>query len=56
MHKIKQRVTVINMKTSPFVGGGKSFDVTFRCLVKGDPALVRPNFEQVPDVIIEDRR
>lgn len=32
------------------------YDVTFRCLEPGDPELVRPVYEQAPDVTIEDRR
>jgi hypothetical protein len=30
--------------------------VTFRCLNKKDAELARPNFQNVPDVVIEDRR
>lgn len=54
--KLNKELLVTNMETSPFVGGGKSFDVTFRCLVKGDPELARPTFKKTPDVVIEDRR
>lgn len=32
------------------------YDVTFRCLSKGDPELARPTYETPPDVRIEDRR
>jgi len=32
------------------------YDVTFRCLSKGDPELVRPTYETPPDVRIEERR
>jgi hypothetical protein len=30
--------------------------VDFRCLNPGDPGLVRPTLEPVPDVVIQDRR
>lgn len=32
------------------------YDVTFRCLSKGDPELIRPTYEIAPDIRIEDRR
>jgi hypothetical protein len=32
------------------------YEVDFRCLLPGDPGLVRPRPEPVPDVVIEDRR
>lgn len=51
-----KELIVTNMKSSPFVGGGQSFDLTFRCLVKGDPDLSRPTYEKTPDMVIEDRR
>jgi len=54
--KLNKELLVTNMETSPFVGGGKSFDVTFRCLVKSDPELSRPTYKKTPDVVIEDRR
>jgi len=31
-------------------------DVTFRCLAAGDPELKRPNFQQAPNVVIQDQR
>ena len=32
------------------------YDVTFRCLVAGDPELTRPTYSTPPDIRIEDRR
>lgn len=32
------------------------YDVTFRCLSKGDPDLTRPTYSKEPDVVIEDKR
>jgi hypothetical protein len=32
------------------------FEVDFQCLKAGDPDLVRPNLQPVPNVVIEDRR
>ena len=32
------------------------YDVTFRCLSKGDPELTRPTYSKEPDVVIEDKR
>ena len=42
-------IMVQNIDNSP---GG---DVVFQCLRKGDRDLQRPQYEQVPDVIIENR-
>jgi hypothetical protein len=48
-------VTNIGTATTNLHGAGEA-EVTFRCLTKGDPDLQRPEFRQVPDVTIEDRR
>jgi hypothetical protein len=31
------------------------YEVTFRCLAKGDPELQRPYYESAPDVVVESR-
>ena len=48
-------VTNITSETTNIHGAG-SAAVTFRCLAKGDPELQRPEYRQVPDTVIEDRR
>lgn len=32
--------------------GGGPYEVTYRCLLVGDPELTRPNLEPVPDVTV----
>jgi hypothetical protein len=32
------------------------YDVTFRCLAKGDPELTRPTYTKEPDIVVEDKR
>ena len=36
--------------------GAGNFDLTFRCLAKGDPDLQRPDYATPPTTVIEDRR
>lgn len=48
-------VTNTSAETTTRVGAG-TFDVTFRCLAKGDPDLQRPDYTRPPTTIIEDRR
>ena len=31
-------------------------NITFQCLAKDDPSLVRPTYQKPPSVVIEDRR
>lgn len=31
------------------------YEVTFKCLVEGDPDLLRPQYESAPDIVIENR-
>lgn len=33
--------------------GGGPYEVTYRCLLAGDPELTRPNLEPVPDVTVK---
>lgn len=35
--------------------GPTKYTVTFRCLRPGDPELQRPNFQQTPNIVIEQR-
>lgn len=41
-------------RSSHFPGG--TVEVTFQCLVKGDPDLQRPTYRDAPTTIIEDQR
>jgi hypothetical protein len=36
--------------------GWNEFSLTFRCLPRNDPELVRPIYGSVPNVVIENRR
>jgi hypothetical protein len=47
---------LVTNTSSSFERPHYSFTATFRCLKQGDPALVRPSYEQAPDVVIQDRR
>lgn len=49
-----KEILVTNTKTSRETRN--IYDVTFRCLSKGDPELTRPTYSKEPDVIIEDKR
>ena len=50
-----KEILVTNTKVSR--GGARTlYDVTFRCLSKGDPELTRPTYEIAPDIRIEDKR
>lgn len=54
--KIDREVMVTNVAgQTTNVHGAGSVDVTFRCLVPGDPQLKRPVYERSPDVIIQNR-
>jgi hypothetical protein len=35
--------------------GPTKYTVTFRCLLPNDPELLRPNFQQAPNLVIEQR-
>jgi hypothetical protein len=48
-------VTNIGSGRSTHLPGG-TVEVTFRCLVKGDPDLQRPVYRTAPTTVIEDRR
>jgi hypothetical protein len=48
-------VTNVGTATTNIYGAGTA-EVTFRCLVKGDPELQRPEYRRPPDTVIEDRR
>lgn len=43
---------VIGTRQIEDVGGGP-YEVTYRCLLAGDPELTRPNLEPVPDVTVK---
>jgi hypothetical protein len=45
----------ISGHTTNIYGAG-GVDVTFQCLVAGDPELRRPDYQRPPDVVIQDRR
>lgn len=51
-----KQVLVTNESQQGSTGTRGSADVTFRCLAKGDPDLVRPTYRAAPSVVIEDRR
>jgi hypothetical protein len=57
--KLGNDVLINNISSSTdrvqFKGLGRA-NVIFQCLVKDDPSLVRPTFQQTPNVVIEDRR
>lgn len=53
--KLSKEILVTNMRESR-IAGGKSMEVIFRCLPKGDSGLIRPTYEKSPDTVIEDRR
>ena len=38
------------------MGIDTTVDIIFRCLKEDDPEYVRPDMQQTPDVVIEDRR
>jgi hypothetical protein len=48
-------VTNTSSRVTTAAGAG-AVDVTFRCLLRGDPDLVRPDYQRPPDTVIEDRR
>jgi hypothetical protein len=48
-------VTNTSSQTTNNAGAG-TVDITFRCLAKGDPDLVRPDYRKPADTVIEDRR
>lgn len=47
-------VTNITSGRSTHLPGG-TFEATFRCLAKGDPDLVRPEYRSAPTAVIESR-
>lgn len=49
-----KEILVMNTKASRATRN--IYDVTFRCLSKGDPELTRPTYTKEPDVVIEDKR
>jgi hypothetical protein len=52
---VGKEILVTNTKASR--GEARTlYDVTFRCLSRGDPELTRPTYETPADVRIEDRR
>lgn len=51
-----REILVTNMAGSSDPMGRGGFQVTFRCLSKGDPELMRPDFQRPADVRIEDAR
>lgn len=51
---LKKELLVIGTERVEAPGGGP-FEVTFRCLASGDPALVRPTLERAPDTVIQVR-
>ena len=46
---LKREIMVIATEPSKSFG---PFEVTFRCLIAGDPELVRPTLEKTPDTVI----
>lgn len=48
-----REVLVTNVASQDYPAG--SADVTFRCLVTGDPALQRPSYEQGPSINVNVR-
>jgi len=54
---IGREIVVTNVDTATTnVHGAGSADITFRCLLPGDPQLRRPEYRRAPDTVIEDRR
>ena len=51
-----KKVILVTNANAAADGPRTVYDVTFRCLNPGDPELVRPTYDQAPDVTIEDRR
>lgn len=49
---VNREFMVIGTKVLKANGG---YEVTFRCLMAGDPELARPNLEKVPDSVIQIR-
>ena len=52
----RSREILITHRSATTVGDRNVYEVTFRCLAKGDPELTRPTSARSPDVQIEDRR
>jgi len=52
---LNKEILVTN-RSARTAGARNVYEVTFRCLAKGDPELARPTYERPPDVRIEDRR
>lgn len=48
-------VTNTSSETTNARGAG-TVDITFRCLAKNDPDLVRPEYRKPADTVIDDRR
>lgn len=49
---LQRQTIVIRMD---YDAGNGPYEVTFRCLLPGDPELVRPNLEKSPDTVIQVR-
>ena len=47
---------LITNRSATAVGARNVYEVTFRCLAKGDPELARSTSARPPDMRIEDRR
>ena len=52
---LSKEILVTNRSAST-IGDRNVYEVTFRCMVKGDPELARSTFARPPDMRIEDRR
>jgi hypothetical protein len=48
---LKKELLVIATERIVEATGGP-YEVTFRCLAAGDPALIRPTLERAPDTVI----
>lgn len=53
---LAKQLLVVNISDHAVGPNDATADVTFRCLAAGDPELRRPNFQQSPNVGIQDQR
>jgi len=49
---LKKELLVIATDRIEATGGGP-YEITFRCLMENDPALIRPTLERAPDTVIQ---